>query len=325
MMKQKLIITFAILLILMAAFFMVRDFFFPSGSDTGNPYEYDLSDYREIDDDLYCYRESGHLAHDIDGLGGIAVDDKDRLYVAGSGVVAVFDKRGEKVQQFSYGGDANCLAVNEQGEIFLGMQDHVEVMDFSGNLLAKWPAPKERTMITSIAVADTTVYVADAGNKVVWQYSESGGLLKDIGRRNRTTGELGFIIPSPYVDLLIGRQGELWVVNPGMHTLQSYDATGELISSWKRTSMQLDGFSGCCNPSHIALLSNGSFVTSEKGIERVKVHLPSGDFSCVVAGPVQFDPGTVGLDLAVDSDDRIYVLDPGRGAVRVFEPMEKDE
>ena len=83
--------------------------------------------------------------------------------------------------------------------------------------------------------------------------------------------------------------------------------------------MQLDGFSGCCNPSHIAMLSNGSFVTSEKGIERVKVHLPSGDFKCVVAGPKQFEPGTVGLDLAVDSGDRIYVLDPKKKEVIIYE------
>ena len=82
--------------------------------------------------------------------------------------------------------------------------------------------------------------------------------------------------------------------------------------------MQLDGFSGCCNPSHIALLSNGSFVTSEKGIERVKIHLPSGDYRCVVAGPEQFEAGTVGLDLAVDSRDRIFVLDPMRSRVMVF-------
>jgi hypothetical protein len=205
------------------------------------------------------------------------------------------------------------------------MKDHVEVVDFSGNLLASWPVPGERTMITSIALGDTLVYVADAGNKVVRQYNLDGDLLRDIGRRNRASGEQGFIIPSPYFDVLIGREGELWAVNPGLHALQSYNSMGELTSSWKRTSMQLDGFSGCCNPSHIALLSNGSFVTSEKGIERVKVHLPSGDFRCVVAGPKQFDPGTVGLDLAVDSKDRIYVLDPGRREVRLFEQLEDNE
>ena len=101
--------------------------------------------------------------------------------------------------------------------------------------------------------------------------------------------------------------------------LTDYNKYGEMVSSWKRTSMQLDGFSGCCNPSHIAMLSNGSFVTSEKGIERVKIHLPSGEFSCVVASPDQFEPETRGLDLAVDSEDRIFVLDPKKKLVRIYD------
>ena len=39
----------------------------------------------------------------------------------------------------------------------------------------------------------------------------------------------------------------------------------------------------------------------------------------VVAGPDQFTEGTVGIDLAVDSKNRIYVLDPMRKQVRIFE------
>jgi hypothetical protein len=37
-----------------------------------------------------------------------------------------------------------------------------------------------------------------------------------------------------------------------------------------------------------------------------------------------FEAGTVGLDLAVDASDRVYVLDPGKKAVRVFEALENE-
>ncbi len=67
------------------------------------------------------------------------------------------------------------------------------------------------------------------------------------------------------------------------------------------------------------MLSNGSFVTSEKGIERVKIHKANGDFECVVAASDQFVEGTTGLDIAVDSKDRIFVLDPVKLMVRIFE------
>ncbi|MBC8343367.1 MAG: hypothetical protein H8E61_05260, partial [Bacteroidetes bacterium] len=105
------------------------------------------------------------------------------------------------------------------------------------------------------------------------------------------------------------------------HAFEAYDFTGSLISSWERTSMSIEGFSGCCNPTHMAILSNGSFVTSEKGLERVKIHLPSGDYDCLVAGPESFDEGTKGIDLAVDSKDRIILLDPYNGNVRIYEKL----
>jgi hypothetical protein len=83
--------------------------------------------------------------------------------------------------------------------------------------------------------------------------------------------------------------------------------------------MELDGFSGCCNPTHIAILNDGSFVTSEKGIVRVKIIDPTGKFKTVVATPDDFEKGTTGLDIAIDSEERIILLDPLRNQVRIFE------
>jgi hypothetical protein len=83
--------------------------------------------------------------------------------------------------------------------------------------------------------------------------------------------------------------------------------------------MDIERFCGCCNPGHIAILQDGSFVTAEKGIARVKIYNRLGQLVAVVAGPEKFMEGTVGMDLAVDSRNRIYVLDPKRHCVRIFE------
>jgi hypothetical protein len=66
-------------------------------------------------------------------------------------------------------------------------------------------------------------------------------------------------------------------------------------------------------------MPDGSFATSEKGVPRVKNYNLDGSLRCVVAAPDQFDEGTTGLDIAVDRQGRIYVLDPLRGKVRIFE------
>jgi hypothetical protein len=86
--------------------------------------------------------------------------------------------------------------------------------------------------------------------------------------------------------------------------------------------MNVEGFAGCCNPSHFIILEDGSFVTAEKGIARIKVYNILGKLESIVAEPDLFIEGTVDLDLAVDSKQRIFTLDHKKKAVRIFSKKE---
>jgi len=322
-MQPKNILILSVLLLLVVVGFMASDFFFSKGPNPENPYEYDLTKQKEIDSTLICYQEISSVKPETDYLYGIATDANDNLYVSTTEKLYIYNSNQKLIKSIPLIDNAYCLAVAESGDIYLGMADHVEVWNKDGNQLQSWARLSDSSIYTSIAVNESSVFVADAGNKVVYHFNLYGELQNKIGEKDTKNGKLGFILPSAYFDLLIGREDELWVVNPGIHQLESYRPNGEMITSWQRTSMQLDGFSGCCNPSHIAMLSDGSFVTSEKGIERVKIHLPTGEFKCVVASPDQFIAGTTDLDLAVDTKDRIYVSDPKKGLVRIFEKINK--
>jgi hypothetical protein len=153
---------------------------------------------------------------------------------------------------------------------------------------------------------------------VVYHYDRSGKLLNRIGEKDPQNDIPGFVVPSPYFDLGISPSGKLWVVDPGRHTFMNFSYDGKLIEKWGKASMSVDGFCGCCNPSNFTFLYNGSFVTSEKSISRVKVFTPEGIFRYLVASQDEFKEGTRGLDLAVDSIDRIFVLDPVMKKIRVF-------
>ena len=107
----------------------------------------------------------------------------------------------------------------------------------------------------------------------------------------------------------------LWAVNSGTRELINFDLSGSFIKSWGVSSAKLEGFVGCCNPSHFVIMNDGSFVTSEKGLERVKIYNSAGVFQCVVASPAEFTSGTVGLDLAVDIEGNIYVLEADSGKI----------
>jgi hypothetical protein len=318
-MRQKLLILFSVLIILAAIFFMTKDYFFDNKNNQENPYEYDLTDLKETDSSQLCCKEILEIPLNIDKPKAISIDKNDRIYIAGSGYVLIYESNGTLLDKFEVKKVVSALKIAEDGKIYLAMQDHVEVWDTMGVYYDNWEKPNEKAVFTSIDVSENDVFVADAGNKIVYRYNKNGELLNEIGEKDSLKGIPGFVIPSPYFDLAIGRDGELWVVNSGRHSFEAYQFDGKLISSWKRSSMGLEGFSGCCNPSHMAILSDGSFVTSEKGLERVKIHSPSGDYKCLVAGSESFEDGTKGIDLAVDSKDRILVLDPYKKKIVVYE------
>jgi hypothetical protein len=318
-MKQKFIIGFLLVLLIGVIAVMWQDFYKNKNKSQKNPYEYNIDNLKNINPELIHYKEISQLKPDITDLISIAIDQKDDIYLTGKGKVIKYQANGNILNTFNIDSTAYSINVSDNGDIYLGMLDHVEIYDQQGKLKSKWQSPNKDVVITSIATANNSIFAADAGNKIVYHYDINGNLINEIGKKDTLKGVPGFVIPSPYFDLLIGVHGKLWVVNPGLHAFENYDFNGNLISSWDRTSMQLEGFSGCCNPSNIAMLSDGSFVTSEKGIERIKIHDPSGDFKSVVAGPDIFEEGTKGIDLAVDSRDRIYVLDPVKKIVRIFE------
>jgi len=284
-----------------------------------NPFEYNIENFKKSDAELLHYSEINQIPLDFQQVSGIAIGFEDNIYVTGDRSVLIINNEGKLQFTISTGETAHCLAVDKNADLFIGMSDHIEVYGQDGTKKAQWESLGDKTLITSIVVSDEYVFAADAGNHIVWKYDKSGNILLRIGEKNEDKEIPGFIIPSPFFDVSIDPDGFLWVVNPGRHSLENYTMDGDLRSSWGEFSMKIEDFCGCCNPTHVAILDDGKFITSEKGIARIKVYNRLGNLESVVAGPDQFIERTMGLDLAKDSNERIYVLDPMKKAVRIFE------
>lgn len=317
-MRQKLIIAAAVILLGVVVYFMVTDMVYNPSANKENPYEYSIDDYKKIDSSDFCYKEIKRFIPTIEKLKALTIDQDDNLYLTGLQKVMIYNKNLEFQKGFKINSEARNIAVDNHKKLFIGVGDHIEIWDTDGNQTDSWNRYNERSLITSIALGEKSVFLADAGNKVILEYDFQGKLIKEIGKRDSINGRTGFIIPSPFFDLAIGREGELIAVNSGLHAFETYNSEGKLTSTWERTSMHLDGFSGCCNPSHMAVLSDGAFVTSEKGLVRVKIHEPTGDFRCAIAAPDDFEIGTKGIDIAVNSSDDIFIIVPSTKEVRVF-------
>ncbi len=284
-----------------------------------NPFEYNLDSYTKSDSSLFQYAQISAIPVAMDNLYGIAVDSEDFIYVSGDHSLIKMSPRGTVQSTLPTQGTARCITVDSRGDLFLGMDDHIEVYDSKGTRKAQWESPGEDAILTSIAVSKAYIFTADAGNRIVWKFDRSGNRLERIGDKDAARDIPGFVIPSPYFDVAMDPDGFLWAANTGRHSMENYTVDGDLRSSWGTFSMEIQGFCGCCNPSHFMILEDGSFVTSEKGLPRVKVYNRLGQLATVIAGPDDFIRGTTGLDIAVDSAGRIYVLDPKQKTVRVYE------
>jgi hypothetical protein len=288
-------------------------------SEKPNPFEYDIEYYKQHDPALNHYNEISQIPLSYEKLNGIAIGPGNSIYVTADRSYFIIDRDGSLLNTVNCGQEAFCLSVDQNKSVYLGMADHVQIFDSQGVHKATWPSQGEKALFTSIKVTSEYVYVADAGNQIVLQYDLQGRVSRKIGKKDKSKDIPGFIIPSPYFDLDVDPDGFLWVANTGRQSLENYTTEGDLRSSWGTAGMSINEFCGCCNPSHIAILENGSFVTSEKGIARVKISNRIGRLVSVVAGAEKFTEGTVDLDLAVDSNNRIYILDPTRKMVRIFE------
>jgi DNA-binding beta-propeller fold protein YncE len=319
MMKRKYINILLIILTLGVVFIITKDFIGnKAGKNIENPYKYDLDEYRKVDSTAILYKETITFPINTGSPKGIAVDGKLILVVTEK-LFLTFDYSGKELSRSELPDTASCISKGNNGEIWIGLLHSVCSIDLRGKILATWKTFGDRSVITSLAVSDNSIYVADAGNRIVYQCNLKGEIVSKIGEKNVQKGVPGYVIPSPYCDLAIDDNGFLWVANTGRHTLENYTRDGSLRTSWGMGSTKIDGFFGCCNPAHFAILPDNTFITSEKGIPRIKLYNQDGVFQGIVASPEMFANGWFAPDIAVDTDQRVLALDLDRKQVRIFE------
>lgn len=282
-----------------------------------NPYALDVSEYEDVEASLIHYKETKNIP--VSGTKPEGIDVEGNLiYLTGEKFLQVISKNGVQQLFIELDGDGTCLAASAD-KIYVGFNDHVVVYSSNGEELAAWDALDSRCVITSIALKDDLLYVADAGNRRVLRYDANGQLLGEfVGKAESAAGH-GFIVPSPNFDLIVNSYGELWVVNPGKHAIENYSDEGVMRGYWQNSSTDIEGFTGCCNPAEICVMEDGSFVTSEKGLVRIKVYDQSGKLLSVVAAPEKFEEEGKAPEVAVDSEGSIYALDFDKNMIRIFE------
>ena len=289
------------------------------GNRSENKYELNMDELMTVDTTLIGYKEIRNYNIEADSPHAITFHQQ-KIYIAADGFLQTFNIQGNQLLKVTLPYEPACLDVAEDGNIVIGFINRIGFFNEDAELLWMGDTLGYRSVITAVAVKNQLIFVADAGNRVIHRYDISGKYLDQFEGKTGEQDSVGFIVPSGYFDLKINPEGELWVVNPGRHAFENYTYEGELRSFWENSSPYLEGFTGCCNPAHLAFLPDGSFVTSEKLIVRIKTHKPSGELLSVVASTEQFQENGIAPDIAVDTSGNIYALDFDRKIVRVFAP-----
>lgn len=254
-------------------------------------------------------------------LDGIATDSAGRVYAVGDGEVKIFTADGALESHFELSALAWSIDVGRDS-MWIGMRGKVARFDATGNVTARVEDPERLGQITALAAVGENLVLADATNKAIHLYQD-GVWVREIGADVNTRG---FMLPNGVLDLAWDRSSDSFVVaHSQKHRVERYNLAGELLGKFGQFGMMNPGdFGGCCNPTNIAVATDGTIAVSEKSPPRVKLYSGDGAYIAESAEGV-FDENTKNIDLAFDGNSRLYASDPLRSTIEVFERVADSE
>ncbi len=268
-------------------------------------------------------------------IGGVYVDAKDRVYVAGDKQVAVYDAKGGKaLQKWTVPlTRVEAVAVDKAGYVFvagMGEGNKPQIVklasDGSGKVQAQWgeagSGPGQIAGMCGLGVTDQHVLLGDSRNRCVHRYDKDGKFVDDLGKR--TSNKMaGFSTCCGILDFGTDAAGNVYVGNLGAHRVEVLNAKGQPVSHWGQSGDGPKDFCGCCNPVSVTVAPNGVVFTSEKTIPRIKAFSAKEHKLLAVFGEGEFGASCARLDIAVDSKLNVYGVDATKGCIRVYHPPQK--
>ena len=235
---------------------------------------------------------------------------------AGKGLVQYLSMEGTVRLEKSFSRPVRALAFDRQGRLLVGMGAEIQQLssqDLSLEQRFTFPA---KSLITGIVDTEASLVAIDSSHQKLWK----------IDREEKSVLELMKLssvkIPAEFFHIRANQSGQILVGNPSRHRIESFSGDGTPLSRFGQKSRTLAGFSGCCNPVSFVVRADGSVVTAEQGIPRIKLYSAEGKFEKMILGPAAFEQTITrekmsrssecenrGFDLALMGTEQLAVLD----------------
>lgn len=246
----------------------------------------------------------------------LAMTNKQDLWLVGFKAIYLFSPSREIVKKIALAFEPIAMTASDNETLFLASRKQIFKLRLSKKEtliepLGPFKNSPSKLYITALALSGQTLFVADAGQRLLHAFNIKGQHLWSI------PGEQKFIIPSSTFDVASDGATGVWVTNPGRHQLEHYHQSGKYLSLWRPEKK--NKFLGCCNPIHFVRLADDHFAFMEKGRIRIRVFSPAGQLQKVIADQDQFPlRGDFNYDFTADRAGNFFVLDVANKQLRVF-------
>lgn len=231
-----------------------------------------------------------------------------KLFVSTKQSVYLYNTEGEQLASFIIQPGSRDITVGNN-HIYVLYPTFIEVYSEDGALVHQWEACSELSDYCSFALAGEYVFVTDAANKNICQYTREGNFVRFI------KSPRDFIIPSYSFDIE-SRNDTIYCVNSGRHLVESYTLDGHFIAAFGGPGGEAGFFAGCCNPVYITFTPNGELITSEKGNPRISSFERNGMFREVILNSRLLGGGNKAYEVRADND-RLFVA--GKKTIKIYQ------
>jgi DNA-binding beta-propeller fold protein YncE len=266
----------------------------------------------ESQDDKRLHKD---FPYQLLGPYGMAVDSKNRLYVADQkvGAIFIFNTETKATELIRNGFEAhfgmiNGIAVDDDDRIFVSDGRNAKVLVFGAN--RKIEAQINEGLVDPLGLAIDTerrlLYVVDTKQDQVLVYdADTLKLLRRIGtggKKHELTTPGDFALPT---NVALDKDGNVYVTDTLNWRVEIFDADGNFLSQF---GQHCDAIGCFQRPKGIAVDSDGHVWVVDTGMALVQIYNRQGDLLAYFGGPGrQLGRFNDPMGIAIDKNNRVFV------------------